>query len=547
MSRFRWIVWVLVALLPLAFLAVFFAWPVLGMLARGLVDDQGSLDLSGFGEVFGTARTWRIIGHTLFMATAGTLGSLVLGIPGAYILYRTQFPGREMLRSVATVPFVLPTVVVGVAFRAVFGPGTSLAFLDQTTTAVIIAMMFFNYSVVIRQVGSLWQVLDPRSTEAARMLGASPARAFFTVTLPALRPAIAGSAGLVFLFCSTAYGLVRSLGAPGVGTLETEVFRQTKTFLDLRTAAVLSMIQCVIVVISVIITQRTGSSQAARLHQAHRVRLTRTDWFPLTVTLAVVLGLILTPLLTLVARSLTVDGEFSMRHYQLLATHSGTGFAGGATVVEALDHSLRIALDATIVTVLLAIPLALLLTRPTHSPAVRSLQRLIDGAFMLPLGVSAVTIGFGFLISLQPAFPHLAQSGLLVPLAQAVVALPLVVRTLVPVLAAVDPAQREAATMLGASPARVIATIDGPYVARSLGLAAGFGFAVSLGEFGATSFLASPSYQTLPVVIVQLLSRPGSDNFGMAMAGSVVLAVLSAGILLICERLRPAGVKERTS
>ncbi|AXR74768.1 iron ABC transporter permease [Auritidibacter ignavus] len=547
MSRFRWIVWVLVALLPLAFLAVFFAWPVLGMLARGLVDDQGSLDLSGFGEVFGTARTWRIIGHTLFMATAGTLGSLVLGIPGAYILYRTQFPGREMLRSVATVPFVLPTVVVGVAFRAVFGPGTSLAFLDQTTTAVIIAMMFFNYSVVIRQVGSLWQVLDPRSTEAARMLGASPARAFFTVTLPALRPAIAGSAGLVFLFCSTAYGLVRSLGAPGVGTLETEVFRQTKTFLDLRTAAVLSMIQCVIVVISVIITQRTGSSQAARLHQAHRVRLTRTDWFPLTITLAVVLGLILTPLLTLVARSLTVDGEFSTRHYQLLATHSGTGFAGGATVVEALDHSLRIALDATIVTVLLAIPLALLLTRPTHSPAVRSLQRLIDGAFMLPLGVSAVTIGFGFLISLQPAFPHLAQSGLLVPLAQAVVALPLVVRTLVPVLAAVDPAQREAATMLGASPVRVIATIDGPYVVRSLGLAAGFGFAVSLGEFGATSFLASPSYQTLPVVIVQLLSRPGSDNFGMAMAGSVVLAVLSAGILLICERLRPAGVKERTS
>ncbi|WP_136089149.1 ABC transporter permease [Auritidibacter ignavus] len=547
MSRFRWIVWVLVALLPLAFLAVFFAWPVLAMLARGLVDDQGSLDLSGFGEVFGTARTWRIIGHTLFMAAAGTLGSLVLGIPGAYILYRTQFPGREILRSVSTVPFVLPTVVVGVAFRAVFGPGTSLAFLDQTTTAVIIAMMFFNYSVVIRQVGSLWQVLDPRSTEAARMLGASPARAFFTVTLPALRPAIAGSAGLVFLFCSTAYGLVRSLGAPGVGTLETEVFRQTKTFLDLRTAAVLSMIQCVIVVISVIITQRTGSSQAARLQQAHRVRLTRTDWFPLTFTLAVVLGLILTPLLTLVTRSLTVDGEFSMHHYQLLATHSGTGFAGGATVVEALDHSLRIALDATIVTVLLAIPLALLLTRPTHSPAVRSLQRLIDGAFMLPLGVSAVTIGFGFLISLQPAFPHLAQSGLLVPLAQAVVALPLVVRTLVPVLAAIDPAQREAATMLGASPARVIATIDGPYVVRSLGLATGFGFAVSLGEFGATSFLASPSYQTLPVVIVQLLSRPGSDNFGMAMAGSVVLAVLSAGILLICERLRPAGVKERTS
>src|SRR5699024_10600536 len=100
--------------------------------------------------------------------------------------------------------------------------------------------------------------------------------------------------------------------------------------------------------------------------------------------------------------------------------------------------------------------------------------------------------GFGFIVSLQATWPQLALSGMLVPLAQAVVALPLVVRSLVPVLRAIDPRLREAAATLGASPGRVLRTIDGAFLTRGLGLAAGFAFAVSLGEFGATTFLASP-------------------------------------------------------
>ncbi len=74
---------------------------------------------------------------------------------------------------------------------------------------------------------------------------------------------------------------------------------------------------------------------------------------------------------------------------------------------------------------------------------------------------------------------------------------------------------------------------------RGLGLAVGFAFAISLGEFGATSFLASPDYLTLPVVIARLLSRSGADNYGMAMAGAVILAVVTAGVMAICEALQP--------
>ena len=158
---------------------------------------------------------------------------------------------------------------------------------------------------------------------------------------------------------------------------------------------------------------------------------------------------------------------------------------------------------------------------------------------MLPMGVSSVTIGFGFLVSIHAVSPDLGQSGVLVPLAQSVVALPLVVRSLIPILAAVDPKQRQAAAVLGASPGRILRTIDGPYLVRAVGLAAGLSFSVSLGEFGATSFLASPNYQTLPVYIVRLLNRPGAENFGMALAAAVILGVVASLALLVGERIRP--------
>ena len=161
----------------------------------------------------------------------------------------------------------------------------------------------------------------------------------------------------------------------------------------------------------------------------------------------------------------------------------------------------------------------------------------LDGFFMLPLGVSAVTLGFGFLITLDEPPLDLRDSPLLVPIAQALVALPLVVRTLAPVLSSIDDRQRQAAASLGAGPLRVLATVDLPVVWKPLLAAAGFAFAVSLGEFGATSFLARDEHPTLPVVIFQLIGRPGAANYGMALAASVVLAATTALVMLAVERL----------
>src|SRR5690625_402034 len=92
--------WAAALAIILAFLLIFFAWPVGAMLLRGITDDAGALDVSAFGDVLTTGRTWAIVGHTLTMALLGTGGAVLFGIPAAYILYRTDFPGRTLLRSI---------------------------------------------------------------------------------------------------------------------------------------------------------------------------------------------------------------------------------------------------------------------------------------------------------------------------------------------------------------------------------------------------------------------------------------------------------------
>ncbi|WP_019135451.1 ABC transporter permease [Cellulomonas massiliensis] len=545
--------WGLAVALPVAFLAVFFVWPVAVMVGTGFVAD-GRLDLTGFAEVFSRPRTWRIVGLTLAQAGLATAVSVLLGVPGAYVLHRHAFRGRAAVRALVTVPFVLPTVVVGVAFRSLLVEGGPLGFLhlDGTFAAIVAALVFFNYAVVVRGVGGLWERLDPRAEQAARALGASPWRAFRTVTLPALTPAIASSASLAFLFCATSFGTVLVLGGMRYGTVETEIWVQTTQFLDLRAASVLSVVQLVVVAGVLVVAGRARSRRERALPLAvpddavRPLRLRRAPGLPERDPLAVVAAavtavavlLVALPLVNLVVRSLRVGDRWGLDHYVALGT-AGDGVL--VTVWQAAATSLRTAVDATLLALVVGGLVALVLSRRPRRPAGRRALAGLDAFFMLPLGVSAVTVGFGFLVAMHEPFGlpvDLRSSPLLVPVAQAVVAVPLVVRTVLPVLRAIDPRLREAAATLGAAPGRVLRTVDGAIGARAVGLALGFAFAASLGEFGATSFLARPQNPTLPVVIFRLIGRPGPEAYGRALAASVVLALMTAVVVALCERLR---------
>ncbi|MFJ7153811.1 ABC transporter permease [Streptomyces sp. NPDC101118] len=527
--------------LPLAFFAIFFAWPVAAIVGRGIKTGTG-WQFGRIGEVLARPDIAGVLWFTTWQALASTALTLLIALPGAYVFARFEFPGKQLLRAVVTVPFVLPTVVVGTAFLALLGRGGMLdelwgVRLDTTVWAILLAHVFFNYAVVVRTVGGLWSQLDPRQEEAARVLGAGRFGAWRRVTLPALAPAVAAAALMVFLFTFTSFGVVQILGGPGYATLEVEVYRQTAQLLDLPTAAVLTLVQfaavgAILAVHAVTVRRReTALRLVDPARTAHRPA-GFGQWALLGGVLLTVLLLIVLPLGVLVERSFDAPGGYGTDFYRALQSSDGGTFL--VPPLEAVWNSLQYALAATGIALLIGGLAAAALTRRAGR-----LVRGFDALLMLPLGVSAVTVGFGFLITLDEPPLDLRTSWILVPLAQALVGVPFVVRTMLPVLRAVDGRLREAAAMLGASPLRAWREVDLPMVRRALLIAAGFAFAVSLGEFGATVFIARPDRPTLPVAVARLLGRAGELNYGQAMALSTILMGVCAVSLLVLERLRP--------
>ncbi|MFJ4878742.1 ABC transporter permease [Streptomyces sp. NPDC088745] len=528
---------------PLAFFALFFAYPVVAIVGRGL-RSGGSWQFGRIGEVLGDPDIGGVLWFTTWQALASTALTLVLALPAAYVFARFDFPGKQLLRAVVTVPFVLPTVVVGTAFLAVLGRGGLLAELwgvrlDTSVWAILLAHVFFNYAVVVRTVGGLWSQLDPRQEEAARVLGAGRFAAWWRVTLPALAPAVAAAALMVFLFTFTSFGVVQILGGPSFSTLEVEIYRQTAQFLDLPTAAVLTLVQFAAVGAILAVHAWTVRRRESALRLVDPSRTARRprgvgQWALLGGVLATVLVLILLPLAVLVERSFDGPDGYGFRYYRALQSADGGGGTFLVPPLEAVGNSLQYAVVATLIALVVGGLAAAALTRRAGR-----LVRGFDALLMLPLGVSAVTVGFGFLITLHQPPLDLRTSWILVPLAQALVGVPFVVRTMLPVLRAVDGRLREAAAVLGASPLRAWREVDLPMVRRALLVAAGFAFAVSLGEFGATVFIARPDNPTLPVAVARLLGRAGDLNYGQAMALSTILMVVCAVSLLVLERIRP--------
>ena len=481
------------------FIVAFFAWPVARIIGRGL--SGGAL-----ADLFTDRTLARVAWFTLWQALLSTIATLVVALPVTFILARRRFVGQSLVESLLLIPFVLPTVVVGAAYLALM-PGS----WKRSVPAIIVAHVFFNVAVVIRTVGPLWRQLDRRRGDAAATLGASPLVVARTIAWPFLRPAISAAAAIVFLFSFTSFGIVQLLGGPKRRTLEVEIYRRTAQLLDLRGAAALALVQLVALGAALGLVSRRANHSITRsaVSDAERRPL---GWLG-RLTLLVTTGFFAAPLIALIRRS----GQWT------------TVFNDQAR--EALWLSLRTAALAALIATVLGVSAAVAIA------AGGPWRRVLDVIIVLPLGTSAVTVGFGLLITYNAGWYDLRGSRMIVPIAHALIGVPFVVRTMVPVLSAIDPRQRDAAATLGASPWYVWRTIEFPRVRRAIVAGFGFATAVSIGEFGASSFLSRRSGPTLPILIGELLGRPGQDNRERAYALAVLLAAVVAALMFTVDRL----------
>jgi thiamine transport system permease protein len=526
-----------VVAVPLLFLAYFFVYPLLTVLVTGFTSN-GRLDLGPIRTVLARGALLNVAWFTLWQAVASTVLTLIIALPAAHVMARYDFPGKRFVRAAIVVPFVLPTVVVGSAFLALLRPSGPLGVdLRHTIWAILLAHVFFNYAIVVRTVSTYWERIDPALEEAAAMLGASRLRTFRRITLPMLRPAIASAASLVFLFTFTSFGIILILGGLEHSTIEVEIWRQATGLLDFGVAAALALLQIVGITLTLFLYARYQERRAVEFeHRAvasARPLVTGRQRLQVLANLLAMLLLLGTPLLVLIDRSFRSTTGYSLAAYRNLGNRL-PGMAAPATT--AIWNSARFAVAATVLAV------AIGLTAATVIAYRRGwLSRSFDALLMLPLGTSAVTLGFGFLLALDAPI-DLRTSLWIIPVAHAMVAIPFVVRTAVPVMRSVRHRLREAAATLGAPPDRVWREIDLPLIMKAALIGAGFAFAVSLGEFGATSFLALPSNPTLPTAIFRLLGRPGTESFSNAMALSTILMVGTTITILLIERFRTEGL-----
>ena len=519
--------------LPAALLGIaFFAWPMGSIIVSGIGSEPGRI-----GSILGKGTTLSTVWFTAWQATISALLTLIVGIPAAYAFALFRFPGRRLARIVVTIPFVLPTIVVAIAFLALLGPGGALGIdLAGTVWAILAAHVFFNLAVVIRTVGGLWSHIDPRLEQAAASLGAPPWKVFRTITFPLLRPAIAAAAAIVFLFSFTSFGVVLLLGAPNLATIEVEIYRSTALIFDLPTAAILALIQVIGVTTGLLLYARHQERSSISQHllpaaATARKPVGRQRWL-VGAAVGTVLMIAATPIGVIVWRAITPGGGPGLGSLRAL----GAVDPSIVDVPAAIGNSFRFAVVACSLTLMVALPAAVVIAS-RRGP----MGRWIDTLLMLPIGSSAVTLGFGFVVGLDAPVDLRSWWGL-VPVAHTLVAMPFVVRSTIPVIRSIGPRVREAAALLGAAPGRVWRTIDLPIITPAVAGAAALAFVISLGEFGATLFIARPGGKTITLAIFSLFGRPGPTNVSAALGLSVLLVVVTGTVVALLERIRVPGV-----
>lgn len=517
----RWLAFTWVV--PVAFLGTFLVYPLATLLTT-VAGGAGARDVV---DRLTSATLWQVAGLAIVQALASTALALALGLPLANVVSRYRYRGRALAQALITVPFVLPTVVVALAFRTLLGDG-----IPQGFALVVVAHAYVNLAVVARIVGSVWAQHDPDYEHVARTLGASRVRAFVDITLPSLRPAIVSSAAVVFVFSFSSLGIVLLLGDSSTRTLEAQILRQTAVLLDFPGAAATALVQLVLV--SVVLL---GGAAAARRSPTRRMRPVRLLPLPsrpaarLAVVLTALAGcvLVLAPVSALALASVRANGSWSLVWWQSMgAVDAGTTRIGSpaSAVAVSLGYALVTAAVAAVVGGLAALAVVL----PGRGRVVALLA-------LIPLGLSSATVGLGTLLAFGRPPLDLRATGLLVPMAHALVAVPLVVAVVAPALRGTDARTLAVAASLGARPSRAFLTVYGPVLRVVVLASAGLAAAVSLGEFGAASFLTRTGSPTVPVQIVRLLSRPGEQSLGVAAALAVVLVVLTLVLVLLVDRL----------
>jgi thiamine transport system permease protein len=419
------------------------------------------------------------------------------------------------------VPFLLPPFLVGLAFEGVLGEVQINSIFGMSL--IIAAHVFMNFGFIGKVFAG--STIDSEQVEAARLDGANDSQIRHRIEFPQQLPGLLSAALLVALYSATSYGLVLTLGAGVIKTLETEIAIAALQQLDLNSAVVLATMQTLLTVSMFAVSRKlSGTPSALDQIEKSAVRPSHLEkWLSAALTLFV-----FSCISAVISRAFA--GKGLVINLANLLTR-GERELLNITVLEATINSLRNALVVIVITIPMAYQF--------------SVRKKNSFWVLLPIGVSPVVIGL-LTLAVAGYLPRsLTSSWILLPLIQVLFALPVAYQILRPARMAIDPELLEASRLDGAGRFRTAAFVELPLLRKSIGLAIAFSAMVSIGEFGTASFLAFGSNETLPIVLFKLLSRPGEINLGMAMTVAAIYILISAYVIWLS--LKPKRIELQSS
>ena len=532
-------------------MVLLFLLPVSSILKEAFYLD-GKFSFYHIKEALFSSYTLSVLFFTLKQALDSTLVSLLLGLPGAFILAKTKIKGKKIINAFCTIPFVLPAIFVVLGFVIFYGNNgvinklfMSVFSLEEppfkilySYKAIILAHAFYNFPIVLILVERYLENLDSRIEMASLTLGASKLKTFIFVTIPRVLPIILSSSFLVFLFCFSSFSIILVLGGgPKFTTMEVEIYQRARTRLDIPSSSAFALISIAVSVILLLIyiyiqkkTKHTEYGGVIYSKKTSKVLMTLAIIYAIAITFFV-----LGPIISIIVKSFIVPGTrgradtFSFKWYSILF-----GFENSTGALKTSTTALISSFSIALLVALLSIPTAAAISYSAVKN--KGLQSsLIEILGMLPMAVSSVIIGLGYFIISSIFYKNATMNFILVVLAHLVISIPFALRSILPEMRKIPLTYAKASRSLGASKMKTFFLIELPMLKSALLSGAVFSFALSMGEINATLTLSSGKITTLPIVMYRLI---GSYQYNAAAAIGTILIITCLLVFILSDTKR---------
>jgi iron(III) transport system permease protein len=515
--------------------------------------DGVGVSLKNFYGLFGDARFYQAVGNTLLCGAGATLVSSLLGFTLAWIVSRTDLPGRRWFEVFNLVPFFLSPYVGAISWIYLAAPHSGILsrFLSDAFGlppdiipiygiggAIWVLSLFYTPYVYLFVIAPMRQ-MDPALEDAARVHGASFRATLRHVTLPLLSPALISGALVVFVTSAGLFDVPLALASPkGIRTMPTEIFQLVQYPSDFGRAASFGVIVMTVTVLFTVLQRRYIDKRRFETvsGKGYRPRLIalrpRGRIAALALELVYIGGGVVLPVIALLIVSLSPIWTGKINFARLTTRHYEYVLFNYSLTQQAILNSLFLALVGASLGVAISVLQAYYVNRgPTRH------RTVIDAVLSLPLGIPGIILGLGFLILAirTPLYSTLA----IILIAYVARFFPFATRTVSSMLLAINPELEQSARASGASWLATMRYVLLPLLLPAIIAGWLMLFVIFIRELGATILLYAQGTETISVALVVL----SEHSIGRVAALAVIQLVLLLSAFAVFRATRVSLVR----